>query len=103
MRERDRALKRRRHRRSKRLKERPVEDAHRVAERASGSKRAIKKPPAAPGEASASPTNAALAEPPAEAPKKKPAAKKAPAKKAPAPPAEPEGSGDGGPEEPQGA
>jgi hypothetical protein len=91
------------------LKERPAEEAaHRVAERASGSKRAIKKPPAAPGEASASPTNAALAEPPAEAPKKKPAekkpaAKKAPAKKAPAPPAEPEDSGEGEPEEPQGA
>ena len=85
------------------MKERPAEEAaHRVAERASGSKRAIKKPPAAPGEASASPANAALAEPPAEAPKKKPAAKKAPAKKAPAPPPA-EDSGEGGPEEPQGA
>jgi hypothetical protein len=104
MRERDRELKRRRHRRTKQLKKRSAEDAHRI-ERSSGSKRAIKKPPAAPAEASGSAANhAAVAEPPAEAPKKKPAAKKAPAKKAPAPPAEVEGSGEGGPEEPpQGA
>ena len=107
MRERDRELKRRRHRRSKRLKKRPVEENLRT-ERPSGSKRAVKKVPPAPAE---SPTGGAAtaAAPPAEpAPKKKAPAKKAPAKKA-VPPAEvpeaPENSGEGGagPEEPQGA
>jgi hypothetical protein len=100
MRERDRELKRRRHRRLKRLKKRPVEETHRTVERPSGSKRAVKKPPASPVEVS---SNAAPAAPSAEPPKKKPAAKKAPAKKAPAPPAEEGGGPEGGPEEPQGA
>jgi hypothetical protein len=104
MRERDRELKRRRHRRLKRLKKRPAEEAVRTVERPSGSKRAVKKPPAPAADAS-SPSNAAVAEPPAEAPKKKAPAKKAPAKKAPAPAPVNEGGHEpeGGPEEPQGA
>jgi hypothetical protein len=108
MRERDRELKRRRHRRQKRLKKQPAEDIHRP-ERASGSKRAVKKVPPAPAETGNQ--AAAVAPPPTEAApaKKKPAAKKAPAKKAPAKaaeaeaPAAPAPAAPEEPEEPQGA
>jgi len=104
MRERDRELKRRRHRRSKRLKKRPAEDNLRT-ERPSGSKRAVKKVPPAPAESPAGGAATAAAPPAEPAPKKKAPAKKAPAKKAVPPPEAPEDSGDGGagPEEPQGA
>ena len=105
MRERDRELKRRRHRRQKRLKKQPAEDIHRP-ERPSGSKRAVKKVPPTPAETTGNHA-AAVAPPPTEAPpKKKPAAKKAPAKKAPAKPAEPAPAAptpSDEPEEPQGA
>jgi len=109
MRERDRELKRRRHRRQKRLKKQPAEDIHRP-ERPSGSKRAVKKVPPATPEATGNHA-AAVAPPPAEAApaKKKPAAKKAPAKKAPAKaaeaeaPAPPAPAAPEEPEEPQGS
>ena len=109
MRERDRELKRRRHRRTQRLKKRHNEEAlHRSAERPTASKRTVKKAPPAPAEANSAPQgNAATAAPTEEpAPKKKPAAKKAPARKAPAPAPEPEGGSaedSPGPEEPQGS
>jgi large subunit ribosomal protein L22 len=107
MRERDRELKRRRHRRVKRLKKRHNEEAaHRVAERPTGSKRAVKKAPPAPAEGNAASQGSAVGPAPAgEAPKKKPAAKKAPAKKAPAPAESETGNAEGssGPEEPQGS
>jgi hypothetical protein len=112
MRERDRELKRRRHRRQKRLKKQPAEDIHRP-ERPSGTKRAVKKVPPTPAETAGNTSGnhaAAVAPPPAEAPpKKKPAAKKAPAKKAPAKPAAAEAPAPPAPaaadepEEPQGA
>ena len=110
MRERDRELKRRRHRRTKRLKKRHNEEAlqRSAAERPTGSKRTVKKASPAPAEANSAPSgNAAAKAGPAEEappPKKRPAAKKAPARKA-APP-EPEGGnaeGSPGPEEPQGS
>jgi trigger factor len=103
MREKDRQLSRRRHRRLKRLKKKGQEDHQLRTERAAGSKRALKKPPG-PAEAAAGATGPS--EVPAEG-VKKPAAKKAPAKKAPAK-KPPEESAEGGsappptpPEEPK--
>ena len=107
MREKDRELSRRRHRRIKRLKRRNQEEIQHRTERPAGSKRSIKKAPPAPAEATQGSPGPAEA-PPSEAPKKQAPAKKAPAKKAPAkkavpaPVPAPEGEGgEPGPEEPQ--
>ena len=102
MREKDRELSRRRHRRIKRLKRKNQEEIQHRTERPAGSKRSVKKAPPAPAEATQGGPGPAEA-PPAEAPKKKAPAKKAPAKKAvPTPVPAPEGEGgEPGPEEPQ--
>ena len=81
MREKDRQLSRRRHRRLKRLKQKGQEDHQLRTERAAGSKRTPKK--TSPGPAEAAGGIAGPAEVPSDT-GKKPAAKKAPAKKAPA-------------------
>ena len=102
MREKDRKLSRRRHRRIKRLKKRTQDEVQHRTERPAGSKRSVKKAPPAPAEATQGSPGPVEA-PPAEAPKKKAPAKKAPAKKAvPAPVPAPAGEGgEPGPEEPQ--